>query len=192
MKSKVAHMSQMVFHTKSTCIGSLKHWHMSRSMIKPTNHVRPAKTRISLHSHAFGLEFGSQGSCTQEQRRLIRLGGSRGWFRPVWFESSLGAQVILLVLTFSGSCLSYSLRVMVWWFRDLYRYSINYSGSEYLIFFFSHLIALSFGQELNANATYSNSVFIFNLLNIKLTETVWFFGTVTVFKTSVCPQVHQG
>ena len=81
--------------------------YMSRLMTKPTNSpVRPAKTQISLGIRPIwpesslspmknALIFSYQLSA---QWRLIRLCG-----RPRCSESSLGAKIILLVLSWGGS-----------------------------------------------------------------------------------------
>ena len=79
---------------------------LSRSMTKPTKwHVCTAKTQISLGIRPVWSVFAvrsmsSQGSKVSScgQRRLIRLGGC-----PGWAKSSLGAQVILLVLSCDSS-----------------------------------------------------------------------------------------
>ena len=64
--------------------------------------VRPAKTQItwaSAQSSLCGQWVANDPRVLQaEQRRLIRLGGC-----PGWSESSLGAQIILLVLSWGGS-----------------------------------------------------------------------------------------
>ena len=89
---------------------ALKIVKMSRSTIKPTRwHVRPAKTQIRLGIYRdwsvlvmrfVGYSGPKLSSCGQ-WRLLIRLVGC-----PGWSESSLGAQVILLVLS---CCDSFSL-----------------------------------------------------------------------------------
>ena len=77
---------------------------MSRLVTKPTKwHVRPAKDRpthppslISLRCHMKKARV--LGYPLSAQRRLIRLGGC-----PGWSESSLGAHITLLVLSWGGS-----------------------------------------------------------------------------------------
>ena len=77
---------------------------MSRSMTKPILWpVHSAKTQISLGSVLklrFPNEeaFGSWLPIKRTGKTLIRLGGC-----PGWSESSLGAHVILFVLSFCGS-----------------------------------------------------------------------------------------
>ena len=81
-------------------------WNMSRRMTKLTKWpVYPAKTQISLGIYPVWSVFAvcmkkawvlSYSLSTQWP--LIRLGGC-----PDWSESSLGAQVILLVLSCAGS-----------------------------------------------------------------------------------------
>ena len=76
-------------------------------MTKPiTWHVRPAKTQISLGIHSVWSELavgsvealGPKLPREHTAKTLIRLGGC-----PGWSESSLGAQVMLLVLSCTGS-----------------------------------------------------------------------------------------
>ena len=80
--------------------------------------VRPAKTQISLGIHPVGSVFavrsmGGQGpkisSCRQQ-----RLGSDWADLCPGWSESSLGAQVSLLVLLFSGSYYSSCWHLTKW------------------------------------------------------------------------------
>ena len=78
---------------------------MSRNTTKPTIWpVCPAKTQISLgirpvwsESSLCVLRIAKASSCGQ-WRLFIRLGGC-----PGWSESSLGAHVILLVMSWGGS-----------------------------------------------------------------------------------------
>ena len=84
---------------------------MSRRMKKPTKWpVRLAKTQISLGSRPVWSESLPSYEETlglnyllSTQLRLIRLSGC-----PGWSESSLGAHIILLVLSCSGSNGTYS------------------------------------------------------------------------------------
>ena len=75
---------------------------MSHLMTKPTKwHVRPAKTQISLGIRpVFTVRMKKAWVLSyplSAQRRLIRLGRC-----PGWSSSSLGAEVILLVLSWGG------------------------------------------------------------------------------------------
>ena len=75
--------------------------YLSHSMKKSTKWpVRPGKTQISLSG----------------QRRLIRLCGCPGWIRlggcASWSESSMGAQVILVVFTcWDSFCCPFQMKV---------------------------------------------------------------------------------
>ena len=80
--------------------------YMSHLMKKPTKwHVHTAKTQISLGIRPVWSVFAVHmkkpwvlSYPVSAQRTLIRLGGC-----PGWSESSLGAQVILSVLSWGGS-----------------------------------------------------------------------------------------
>ena len=81
-------------------------WEMSHSMTKPTKwHVCPVKTQTSLGIcpvwSVFAICMKKHWVLSypkSEQGKLIRLGRC-----PGWSESSLGTQVILLVLSCAGS-----------------------------------------------------------------------------------------
>ena len=78
---------------------------LSRSTTKPTKWpMHPAKTQISM---------GIRPVSMQTAKTLITLGGCLGWS-----ESSLGAQVILLVLL-CGSSFFFSLQMLAEIFQDL-------------------------------------------------------------------------
>ena len=94
---------------------------MSRRMTKPTKwSVRTAKTQISLGIHpvwsVFAVRMKKRWALNyllSAQWRLIRLGGC-----PGWSESSLGAHVILLVLSCGGSYLSMHITCLESWARS--------------------------------------------------------------------------
>ena len=98
-----------------------------RCMVKPTKWpVRPVKTQISQSIHPVWSVFAVRSMFSCGQRRLIRLGGS--W--PGWFESWLGTQVILLVLSCGGS------NDQNWWTLSVYfftRYDINMFSENYML-----------------------------------------------------------
>ena len=75
---------------------------MSRSMIKPTKWpLRPVKTQISLGIHPVWSEPSLCTLRVAEDPNLLQA--KSGLIRhPGWSESSLGAQVILLILSCSG------------------------------------------------------------------------------------------
>ena len=81
--------------------------YLSRLTTKPTKwHVRPAKTQINLgirpvwskSSLSTWGKLKSLAIIRAQTKPLMRLGGC-----PGWSESSLGAKVILLVLSWGGS-----------------------------------------------------------------------------------------
>ena len=109
-RTKSAIISWQLENTNMTSYGVLYNQSkMSRHMTKPTKWpVHPAKTQISLGICPVWLVFiirmkkpwlslGLWLSLERTLKTLIRLGGC-----PGWSESSLGVQIILLVLSCSG------------------------------------------------------------------------------------------
>ena len=142
-----------VCRRKLGCLASYKEpdlWlHVSRSMTKPIKWpVRPAKTKISLGIRLFWSVFALCMkkplvlSCPLSAHwRLIRLGGF-----PGWSESLLGAQVILLVLSFCGSHnfkVPFLMRPLIHFFRVTEKKSKNMMGAENLAIVFAPTVMRS-------------------------------------------------
>ena len=114
----IIHWQAATFKKNSECEKRLFKLHFSRSMTKPTKWpVRPAKTQSGhppslislrcLHEETLGPKLPIE--CTE--MTLIRLGKCP--YRPGWAESSLGAKVILLILSCGGSIFLFQ-----WCFHD--------------------------------------------------------------------------
>ena len=102
---------------------------LGRSMTKTNKwQVCPAKTQISLHSSSLIRAFAvfSKGSQRfQRQRRLIR---QRRCVR--WSDSLLGAQIILLLLLYSGSNSISSIKWATSWENLSVQYANNKSADQ--------------------------------------------------------------
>ena len=89
----------MVMSTRRDDSISQKHY-MSRLVAKSTKwHVRPAKTQISLDISPVWLESSLCAHWVAKDPRFLHADSGC----PGWSESSLGANAILLVLSWGGS-----------------------------------------------------------------------------------------
>ena len=88
--------------------------HVNRNVTKPTKwHVCTAKTQISLGIRPVRSESSLCAQWVAKDPSFLHADSEdtdqTGWMprliHPFWSESSLGAQVILLILSWGGSCI---------------------------------------------------------------------------------------